>query len=251
MIKSVISILCLCLLLTGCETSQKSSGRHYDRVSDEIERLKAESEKAASIGENIKITVNLLTASVEDLFAIDSLFQYVDRKIAVTKRPQVYTQSGLRIGVAGENFHARLDITKQQLRSSEETELFLVLADGSTGYINIGREIAVPRFFYYGRWYSAVEYEFRQAGRSLGVTARRLPSGLIEMELTPVFSKFLSNGGDLELTELSTKVMARSGQTLVIGGGNTAGENVATALLGYTKMGEKKQTLITVTPFVR
>ncbi len=251
MIKSATLILCFCLLFAGCETSQKSSDSHYDRVSREIERLKAESEKAASIGDNIKIVVNLLTTSVADHFAIDSLLQYVDKNVAVTKRPEVYTQSGLQIGVAGENFRARLDITKQQLKSSEETELFLVLADGANGYINIGKEIAVPRFFYSGRWYSGVEYEFRQAGRSLQVTVHRLPSGLIDMELTPVFSKFLSDGGNLELTELSTRVTARPGQTLVIGGGDTTGENVAKALLGYSKMGEKKQTLITVTPHVQ
>ena len=251
MIKSSTFILCACLFLAGCETSQESSDNHYDRVSREIERLKAESEKTASIGNNIKIVVNLLTTSMEDYFAIDSLLQYVDKNITITKRPDVYTQSGLQIGVAGENFRARLDITKRQLKSSEETELFVVLADGATGYINIGKEIAVPRFFYYGRWYSGVEYEFLQAGRSLRVTARRLPSGLINMELTPVFSRFLSNGGNLELTELSTRVTARSGQTLVIGGGDTTGENVATALLGYSKMGEKKQTLVTVTPYIQ
>ena len=68
------------------------------------------------------------------------------------------------------------------------------------------------------------------------------------MELTPVFSQFLSNNGDLELTELSTRVTAHSGQTLVIGGGDTMRENVATALLGYSKTNEKKQALITVTP---
>jgi len=199
MSKSSIFILSACLTLAGCETSRTSSDSHYDQVSREIEQMKAESEKAASIGDNIKITVNLLATSVVDYFAIDSLLQYVDKNVAVTKRPEVYTQSGLQIGVAGENFRARLDITKRQLKSSEETELFLVLADGATGYINIGKEIAVPRFFYFGRWYSGVEYEFRQAGRSLQVTARKLPSGLIDMELTPVFSRFLSDGGNLEL----------------------------------------------------
>ena len=53
-----------------------------------------------------------------------------------------------------------------------------------------------------------------------------------------VFSKFLSDGGDLELTELSTRVTARSGQTIVIGGGDTSSENVATALLSYSRYGE-------------
>jgi hypothetical protein len=250
MTKSSALILCVCLLLAGCDTPQTSESP-YEKTSREIERLKAESEKAASIGDNIKIVVNLLTTSAADRLAVDTLWQYVDRNVAVTKRPEIYARSGLRIGLGGRNFAARFDVTKRQLRSSEETELFLVLADGATGYISIGKEIAVPRFYYFGRWYTGVGYEFRKAGRSLQVTARKLPSGLIDMELTPVFSNFLSDGGNLELTELSTRVTAQPGQTLVIGGGDTAGEDVATALLGYSKTGEKKQTLITVTPHVQ
>ena len=85
----------------------------------------------------------------------------------------------------------------------------------------------------------------------LKVTATKLPSGLIDMELTPVFSRFLSDGGDLELTELSTRVVARPGQTLVIGGSDTSQENVGTALLSYSKLGQKKRTLITVTPYAK
>lgn len=243
-------ILSVLLLITGCQTTDTSSESQYDRVSREIERLKAESEAAIATGENIRIVVNMLSTSAADHFAIDSLLQYVDKNITIAKRPEVFAMSGLSIGLAGENFQARLDITKQQLKSSEETELFIVLADGATGYINIGKEIAVPRFYYLGRWYSSVGYEFRQARRSLKVTARKLPSGLVDMELTPVFSKFLSNGGDLELTELSTRVMAHPGQTLVIGGGDTSEQDVATALLSYSKYGEKKRTLITVTPHI-
>ena len=236
--------MCVCLLLAGCEPDPQKSESAYDRTSREIERLKAESEKAASIGDNIKVVVNLLTAGTADRLAIDSLWRYVDKNVASVKRPEVYSRSG-------RNFGMKLNVTKQQLKSSEETELFLVLADGASGYINIGKEIAVRRFYYFGRWYTGTGYEFRQAGRSLKVTVRKLPSGLIDMELTPVFSNFLSDGGNLELTELSTRVTARPGQTLVIGGGDTSEENVATALLGYSKMGEKKQTIITATPYVQ
>ncbi|MHC4705646.1 MAG: hypothetical protein ACYS8I_00985 [Planctomycetota bacterium] len=228
------SILLVFLMLAGCQTTDTSSDTHYDDVSEEIDRLKAESEAALATGDNIRIVVNMLTTSAADHFAVDSLFRYVDKNITITK-----------------NFQARLDITKQQLKSSEETELFIVLASGATGYINVGKEIAVPRFYYLGRWYSSVGYEFRQAGRSLKVTATKLPSGLIDMELTPVFSRFLSDGGNLELTELSTRVVARPGQTLVIGGSDTSQENVGTALLSYSKLGEKKRTLLTVTPHAK
>ena len=193
----------------------------------------------------------MLRTDISDRFAIDSMWRYADRNITIAKRPDLYTKSGLKIGVAGKNFKVQLDIVKQQLKSSEETELFIVLADGANGYINIGEEIYVPRFYYLGRWYNVIDYQFRQAGRSLKVTAKRLPSGLIRIELTPVFSKFLTDDGDLELTELSTTVTARSGQTLVIGGGDTDEENVAKALFSYDKQGRKKQTLITVTPHIK
>jgi len=252
MSKLTTFIICACLLLTGSNILQTSSDSHYEQVSREIAQIKAQAQKTTSFGDNIKITVNMLSTSLEDRFAIDTLLQRVFGNVTVTKRPEVLTQSGLQISIAGDDFQNQLNITKTQLKSSEDTELFLVLADGATGNINIGREISVPRFFYFGQWYSGVNYEFRNAGRSLKVTVHKLPSGLIEMELTPVFSRFLSDGGNLEMSELSTKVIASPGEIVVIGGGDTTSENVATALLGFnSKSGEKKQTLITVTPHIR
>ncbi len=247
----MVLILCSGLLLAGCITTQSSSGSHHERVSREIAEILAKSEQDASTGDNIKVTVNLLTTSVTDYFAISALMQREYGDVTVTNRAEINTESGLQIVVAGEDFRAQLDIAKSKLKSSEDSELFLLLADGATGSINIGREIYVPRFYYFGRWYSSVNYEFRRAGRSLEISARKLPSGLIEMELTPVFSRFLNDGGDLEMTELSTTVRARSGQTVVIGGDTGSEENVAQALLGYSKTGEMRETLITVTPHVK
>jgi hypothetical protein len=244
-------LILLCSLIAGCQSQHTPAESEHDRISREIERIKAESEAAAATGHNIKIVVNMLSTDVSDRLAIDSLFKYVDKNVTIIKRPEVYRRSGLEIGIGNDNFMVKLDITKRQLKSFENSELFVVLADGSTGYINVGTEIAVPRFYYHGRWYSSVGYDFRQAGRSVKVTARRLPSGLVDIELTPVFSKFLSDGGELELTELSTRVSARPGQTLVIGGGDTAEENVAAALLSYHKFGQNKQTLITVAPHLQ
>lgn len=243
-------ILSACLLLTGCRSSDTgaSSESHYDRLSRQIEQLKAQT---AVSGTNIRIVVNMLTTRLDDYAAVDSLWQYADRNAAVAGQGGAFARSGLKIGLANENFRARLDIVKRSLKYSEDSELFLVVADGTSGYINIGTEIAVPRFFYSGRWYSGVEYEFRQAGKSLRVDARRLPDGRVEMLLTPVFSRFLSGGGDIELTELSTIVTARPGQAVVIGGSTTDNDNVAAALFSQRSQAEKRQTLITVTPYIR
>jgi len=249
----VASILSACFLLTGCESSDigTSSAGHYDMVSAQIEQLKAESQAAASTGSNIKIVVNMLTTDIRDYAAINSLWRYVKSGVHIAKSPDDFAMSGLRIGLAGHAFKVKLGIAKSQIASSEDTELFIVVADGSPGYIGIGREISVPRFYYYGQFYKTVDYEFRRAGRSLKVVARRLPSGLIEMELTPVFSKFLSTGGDMELTELSTKVTARPGQLVVLGGADTADEEtVAAALFSRYDYPRETRTLITVTPYI-
>lgn len=234
-----------CLLYAGCEIPSAQPDSHYERVSREIEQLK----ETLAIGDNIKVEVNFLSVSAQNRTAVDTVWRYADKNIAIINRPDVYARSGLQIGVGGDNFRARLNLVKEQVTTSEDTEIFLVLADGTTGFISIGQEIAVPKFYYYGRWYSAVGYQFRRAGRLLEVSVRKLPSGLIEMELTPVFSNFLNDSGDLKLTELSTRVAVRPGQTVVIGGSDSTEENVAAALLGYHQMGQLKHTLITVTPY--
>ena len=200
----------LFVLLAGCqESAQQSRPRsRFEEVSEEIERLKAESQSQVMTGQNIRVDINMLTTKLSEYSSIDALWRYTDRGSSTVRMSASGSHAGLRVGVGTGDFRVRLDIVKEQLQSAEETNLFLVLADGSSGSIFVGREIAVPRFYYYGRWYSAVDYEFRQAGKSLKVTARKLGNGMISMDLIPVFSNFLSDGRSLELTELQTSVMA-------------------------------------------
>jgi hypothetical protein len=243
-----LAVLLVCLL-AGCEALDTESESQYDKVSREIERLKAQS--AAEAEGNVKVVVNMLSVEATDYSAFDVIWQYVDRNVAVAKRPEVFAPSGLKVGLASDNFRIQLNIVKKNVKSSEESELFLMVSDGIPGYINVGTEISVPRFYHIGRWYSSVDYEFRQAGRSLEVVAHRLPDGLVEMQLTPVFSKFLNDGGALKLAELTTTIIARSGQAVVIGGGSSGGENVASALFARSKRVGKSQTLVTVTPYLQ
>jgi len=248
--KTIAFILSACLLLTGCQADTDSSAKsHYDRLNREIEILKAQAQTTPT-GSNIRIVVNMLTTNSSDYDLLDSLFQYTDQNIIATKKPDVLHRSGLKLGLANAGFKVRLDIIKSNLKYSEETELFLVLADGATGYIDVGTEIAVPAFYYLGRWYSAADYRFRRAGKSLKVTAHKLPNDMIAMKLTPVFSRFTSDAANMELTELTTAVTAPPGKTIIIGGTTGQDKSIATALFSGRSKGEKTQTLITVTPFI-
>ena len=219
---AILSLLVLFFVI-GCESADTERQSHYDKISEQIEQLKAQSEAQANqhdgSGDNIRVTIKLLTTSKSDYFAIDALWEYVNRNFVVRKRPEIFVDSGIKIGTAVGDFKARLDVAKQQLKSSEETEMFLVLANGSSGYINMGTEISVPRFYYFDRYYKSVDYQFRQAGKSFKVTVQKIPDrNLINLKLTPVFSNFLNDGGDLELTELLTNITIRPNQPVVIGG---------------------------------
>lgn len=242
-------ILSAYFLLAGCQSPDTES--RYEQVSRQIEQLKAQEQSRLATGTNIRIVVRMLTTNLNDYYAVDSLWRYVDQQVLLVRRSDVFARSGLKIGLASDGFTARLNMVKRNLKFSEEAELFLVVADGTSGYINIGTEISVPRFFYLSRWYSGIGYEFRSAGKSLKVTARRLPTGLVEMHLTPVFSRFLSTGGDIELAELTTTVTARPGQPVVLGGSTDAADNVAAALFSYRSGTRKTQTLITVTAYIQ
>jgi hypothetical protein len=244
-------VFILFFFLSGCFTPGMSpvGDDHFGQTMRKIDELGTRTGSAGPTGANIRIVVNKLSADISEYTELDALWRYTDRNLVVANRPEAYARSGLVIGVGTDRFNAELNIVKQRLTSSEDITLFVVVSNGLTGTINIGREIMVPRFFYAGRFYQAVEYNFRQAGRFLEVTPLLLPSGLIEMQLQPVFSEFLTTGGNIEFTELATTVVAQPGQTIVIGGGSSSGEDVGTALFSYRKENERGRTLITVTPF--
>ena len=83
-----------CLLLAGCQIPSSSSERHYDQVSREIEQLKS----TTDIGDNIKIVVNLLTVSAEDMVAIDTLWRYTDKNITIANRPDAVPDTSVSVG---------------------------------------------------------------------------------------------------------------------------------------------------------
>ncbi|MDX1764517.1 MAG: hypothetical protein R3231_09375 [bacterium] len=251
--RAKIFLLALLSFFTACQSSglgPSADGRFHE-TSRKIDTLERAAHSGAFADGNIRIVVNKLSTWTSDYEILEALFQYTDRHITAGNRPGSHRLSGLVIGVATDRFKGELNLAKGRIKTWEDATLFIVVSDGATGYINVGEEIVVPRFFYAGRYYHAVDYTFRQAGRSLEVTPRILSSGTIEITLTPVFSKFLSSRGDLVLTELTTTVIARPGQTIVIGGTSGSSEDVGTALFSYSQGMEEGKTLITVTPLLQ
>ncbi len=231
----------------GCEEAGRRSG-HYDEVMGEIERL--EKQTAINSLGNIRVEVKMLSTSESEYSGVNMLWRYVDENVILGNRANL-VQSGVRIGTAGENFEIQAEAFWEKLRQSESVEMFLVLQPGYPGYISIGKEIAVPRFYYFGKWYSYVDYEFSRASKGFEVTAREVSGGMIELELLPVFSNFIGDGGDLRLTELSTKVRVEPGKTVVIGSYSGGSENAGAALLSYQKDNTQMRILITTRAYIQ
>ena len=241
-------------VLAGCQSleSDRPARSRYEKLSAEIERLETESLTAAATGENIRIVVDMLTTYLEDYQDIDVLWRYVNRDVAIIEYPQVFERSGLKVGLAGDAFKVKLNIAKGRIETAEEIRSFITVCDGCTGHITVGKEIAVLGFSYFGQWYNNIDYNFRRAERSLKVNAQRTGTGRIVVEVTPTFSKFLSDAGDMEMTRLTTRVIARPGQMVVLGGTSRAErEDLSTAFLSSLKGARETRTIITLTPYLQ
>jgi hypothetical protein len=235
------------LFTSGCEESGRRRS-HYDEVMGEIEELKR-GNAGESLG-NIRVEVKMLSTSESEYAGVNVLWRYVDENVVIANRSNL-VQSGVRIGTADENFESRVEAVWERLRQSESVEMFLVLQPGYPGYISVGKEIAVSRFYYLGRWYSYVDYEFQEARKGFEVAARLTGGGMIELELLPVFSNFTGEGGDLRLTELATKVVVEPGKAVVIGSYTGGSENAGAALLSYQKENTRMRILITTRAYLQ
>jgi hypothetical protein len=255
--KTAVIILTGLLLLAGCEKQQEQQQGEFGRVSGQMEQVKTETQEQqkSQVDQknneeptgNIKITVTILTVDEQDFNALDSLWAYTSDSLVLKRRLDIFPESGLKVNMAIGNLSAQLAAVRKNAKHSEQTEKFLVLADGATGYINLGSGIAMPQFHYLTRTYKAADYNFKQAGREFMVRARRIPGrDLINLSLKPVFSGFFKDGSDKVFTELWTGITVKPGQSILIGGTRTSRENFSSALLGLRKEGVLKDTVVLV-----
>jgi hypothetical protein len=261
--KIAMIIMTACLILSGCENEQKQQPietpqqSEFERVPEQVEQVKekAQKQEQAQTEEvttneptgDIKITFRMMTVGEQDFAALDGVWGYTTGSFVLMRRLDIFPESGLRVHMAGGDLTAQLAAVAKKAKYCEESEMFLVLADGATGYINIGTQIAVPRFYYLTRWYEAANYQFRTAGRGFKVTARKIPGrDIVNLQFIPVLSGFLNDGSDKEFTELTTSVTVKPGQSILIGGSRTSRENFSSAFLGLRQEETLKDTVILV-----
>lgn len=248
---------CLAVLAAaGCEPHEKTSDeRMRDLMAEQDRQLggfdanqsggrpgETASPRGPS-GESLNWRVSVTNYTVEDETrdSLGALWKYADANVKVSAG-MAPRESGLRLGLAGANFRAELDASSKNAQMSSKTESMLVVMKGHTGLLTVGQTRFVPAFVYDGRTLGGVLLK-TEAIQALVVRVDSAPDGLLQVSLTPQFSR-LEGYNDIVLTEMTTTVLVKPGQSLVIGGNESADNQVAGSLFSHVRGTKNARTLL-------
>jgi type II secretory pathway component GspD/PulD (secretin) len=213
-----------------------------------IEEAKAQ-RVAGGSGRNIHIAVEKLSVDSSQASGMDLIWRYSNDRVSV-RGGNGLARGGLRMGVADSNFAAAVSAwSRKSARSRRERSEIMVLS-GAEGYLWVGRSLIVPRMKLRTPGGEIAVLERARVGAALKVRPQILQNGNIELHLSPHFSVMSGPyaGQNFEVTEMTTTVIVRPGQKLVIGSSSNASRaSVARGLFGYSSKGEEQTSVITVT----
>ena len=261
----VITLALCCALLVGACASSKSGRTATTPTSDrgnpgaappaqpesrdtfDETRRMIEEARAMGLPEgNYRVNVENIWLSESDASSISAMFGYRGNSVAArVGSPAV--SPGFRFAVGGRNFRASLGATLSSTKNSQRSEQFLVTVADSPAYLNVGQvRYGIPINLGPRRGVLIVR-EGQFVGSSLQVTVSPAGPGIVNVSLTPRFSRTDTPDGNLQLTEMSTTVQVPLGQPLLIGSSDQSSDSVATALLSRTSSSVRQQGVIVLT----
>ena len=195
----------------------------------------------AASPDNVAIEIEKIGLDQRAAMDASLAFRFADENVAVRGGGATARRNGLRIGVAGRDFRARLGASLRRGRRSTTERMFITVLSGHEGQIQMGRDTFVETLAFWTPLGRQVLVERQLVGRSLVVRPRILPGGMVEVELWPRFST-RGRRGAIDVTQLATKVVVGSGQSIVIGGMASATEGVGSVLFGIGR-GRRSSTM--------
>ena len=245
------------LLAAGCVSSEAwdfDSPAPEPRRSDPRWEVREGLERAEELpppGErtgNVTMVVEKVLFDRRDRVNLEVAWRYVDPNVAAGGG-SVARRNGLRVGVATDGFRAAFSAALNESRTYRVVKTFITSLTGTKGTITVGRQIYVPRLRFWTPRGHAVLLEDEFVGASLVSIPEILPDDRVRVKLYPAFST--REGRTIELTEMTTEVITRHGQPLVIGGSDESSESVGAALFSWTRERESRRVVLTVTPYIQ
>jgi type II secretory pathway component GspD/PulD (secretin) len=195
----------------------------------------------------VAIIIQKIAADVRTVTAGNLAFRARGDNVGVRGGAPLARRNGLGVAVAGKDFRARLQAEHRRRRSSTRQQMFITVVSGMEGQIAVGQDTFVQRLGYWTPRGFHVLLERAFVGRALVVRPTILPDGLVRVEVWPRFTT-RSRRGAIDVTELKTTAVVRDGQSMVIGGLNTARDDVGTALFGVERDRRSSSMTMILTP---
>lgn len=195
--------------------------------------------------DNVAIVVEKLDANTASAMDLGGSFRARRGDAVVSGGDPRAASGGLNVRIVSGSFAGRVGASASRTRSSSRDQMFIVVRSGTEGVLAMGSDIWLTRLGYWTpRGYVLIaEREF--VGRQLVVRPTILGGGQIALELWPRFST--RRGSVVDVTQLSTRVSVRDGQSLVIGGLTTADSEMSLALFGVGGRESSGMTAIVLT----
>lgn len=168
--------------------------------------------------------------------------------MAGTKGGELARRNGIRIGVAKDGLSAALQAAVEKSKGAEAQKMWLTVLSGTKGHIMVGEGTWVEALRVWTRRGENVVLQKAFIGASLVVEPTVLPEGMVRVRLHPRFAS--REGKMVDLTDLTTEVVVRHGQPIVIGGLDQSSDSAGWALFTWNRNGQMKKMVMLVTPYI-
>jgi hypothetical protein len=251
MLKLRIILIGACVILAGCQSMVETRPDPYDLAIQEYRNRRSASSPAVEAAHSdrlVTVHVHILHIPEDETPTITSLWRLAEEERITPSRAEVFSQSGFRLGRAGQSLRSQLRMLETRLPSVHRSDLELPIRDGSSASAEIGNRIVIPLFYYKNDLYSRMDYAFDRVGQRLRIAIHTTTDGRIELDLTPILVNLRNDGGSVFLSDLNVKAVLDPGQALFFGWSNTGRQDIATAFLTCDLEGEKARTLVVIAP---
>ncbi len=236
---------------TGCQPQEGSRPDPYDLAIQEYRHQRSSPSLTAATtasDRTIPVRIHLLRVSDEETSSVSTLWRLAEEERITPSKPELFSESGFRVGHAGRPLRSQLRMLESRLSSAESSDVELSLRDGSSGFAEIGSRVAIPLFYYKSDLFSRMDYAFDRVVQRLRIAVHSTTDGRIELDVTPILFNLRNDGGNFFLSDLNIKTILDPGHALFFGWSNTGRQDIASAFLTCDVKGQKGKTLIVIAP---
>jgi type II secretory pathway component GspD/PulD (secretin) len=245
---SILAGTVLALMVVGCQPAPEKEDEIQKTMRMIEEAKRGTAGASGAQGRNVYVSIERLRVAGEDAAGLGGLWRFASGRVTVSGSDGL-GGGGVRLGLAGPEFEAKLSAYARKTRQASRTTEEIMVAPGAEGFLFVGREVLVPVLRLKTAAGTVEVLQQARVGASLKVLPRILEDGRIELQLSPHFSVVEAGkrGRTVSVTAMTTRVVVKPGERLVLGASSSIDESSAAgALFSFDSRGGRISTLVTV-----